>query len=110
MTELEGPPSRVLKKATVPLVHAYECRRFYSFLPVPITAICAGLPIGGEGSCLGDSGGPLVCKREGKNQWDLIGLVSGGEGCGHGYTYFSNVVDNRQWIIETAELASLVNL
>ena len=109
LTGLESPSSEVLKKVTVPLVHAYECRRFYSYLPIPINAICAGLPFGGGGSCLGDSGGPLVCKREGKNQYDLIGLVSGGKGCGHGYTYFSNVVDNRQWIIETAELATLVN-
>ena len=98
-TALDKPVSDVLKKAVVPLVHVFECRRFYPQLS--LATICAGLPIGGDGTCPGDSGGPLACKRRGKHQWDLIGLVSGGKGCGHGYTYYSNVVEYRQWIIDT---------
>ncbi len=98
-TGVNKPVSDVLKKAVVPLVHLYECRRVYELIAE--ATICAGLPVGGDGTCPGDSGGPLACKRPGENQWDLIGLVSGGKGCGNGYTYYSNVVDNRQWIIDT---------
>ena len=106
-THLNKTVSTVLKKGVVPLVHPFECRRFYP--NIPRNAICAGLPSGGDGSCPGDSGGPLACRRSGKkNKWDVIGLVSGGTGCGQGYSYFSNVVENRQWIIDTAELNELV--
>ena len=101
---LEGSPgvSDVLQKATVPLVHSSLCRDQQGSSSLPKNVICSGFLKEGPGACTGDSGGPLACKRDGKDQWALIGVVSGGSGiCGEGYTHYVNIVSHLDWIRKT---------
>lgn len=74
-------------------------------------ALCAGTlaPDGsieaGKDSCQGDSGGPLTREEDGSRR-SLVGVVSGGKGCGAGkpavYTRMSHYVD---WIVSAKAVA-----
>ncbi len=73
-TAVDGPASRYLLKATVPLVADQDCTNSYpAYLPAAM--VCAGVPEGGVDSCQGDSGGPLIVDGR------LVGITSWGEGC-----------------------------
>lgn len=73
-TAMDGPSSRFLLKATVPLVADADCTTSYSAYQ-PASMVCAGVPEGGVDSCQGDSGGPLIVGSR------LVGITSWGEGC-----------------------------
>jgi trypsin len=73
-TAENGPPSRFLLQASVPLIADAACRTAYPAYK-PEAMVCAGLPEGGVDSCQGDSGGPLVVAGR------LVGITSWGEGC-----------------------------
>ncbi|CAF0751877.1 unnamed protein product [Adineta steineri] len=67
------------------------------------TQICAGLEI--ADTCKGDSGGPLMYFSLVKHQFELIGIVSYGTGCGHAnhagiYTRVSAYLDWIETIIK----------
>ncbi|CAF0806727.1 unnamed protein product [Adineta steineri] len=69
------------------------------------TQICAGLEIAGKDTCKGDSGGPLMYFSLVKHQFELIGIVSYGTGCGHAnhagiYTRVSAYLDWIETIIK----------
>lgn len=73
-TAENGPPSRFLLQATVPVIDDAGCRTSYSAFSAQ-AMMCAGLPEGGVDTCQGDSGGPLVVAGK------LVGITSWGEGC-----------------------------
>ena len=51
-----------------------------------------------RGSCKGDSGGPLTTKDE-KKRTTLVGIVSGGIGCGRGIPgWYTKVAFHSEWI------------
>merc|ERR1711892_462071 len=61
--------------------------------------LCAGGVLG-EDACQGDSGGPLSVETDG--QHELIGVVSGGMGCGDGVNigFFAEVSSFIDWIAD----------
>jgi secreted trypsin-like serine protease len=73
-TSVDGPASRYLMQATVPLVADADCATAYPGY-MPEAMVCAGVPEGGVDTCQGDSGGPLIV--EGR----FVGITSWGEGC-----------------------------
>ena len=54
-------------------------------------------------ACKGDSGGPLVVQRKNKENYELVGVVSWGFGCGLGVypDIYSRVTSAMDWIMET---------
>uniref|UniRef100_A0A7S3JWA1 Peptidase S1 domain-containing protein n=1 Tax=Aureoumbra lagunensis TaxID=44058 RepID=A0A7S3JWA1_9STRA len=44
--------------------------------------ICAGYEDAGFAPCQGDSGGPLIVQSELDGEWEVVGVVSWGPGCG----------------------------
>merc|ERR1712025_900513 len=51
-----------------------------------------------RGSCKGDSGGPLTTKDD-KDRTTLVGIVSGGIGCGKGYPgWYTKVAFHSEWV------------
>jgi len=73
-TAADGPPSRYLLQASVPLMTDPDCTKPYPAYK-PEAMVCAGVPQGGVDSCQGDSGGPLIVAGR------LAGITSWGEGC-----------------------------
>lgn len=92
-----------LRKVVVPLVSRNSCLESY---PGKITErmICAGYPDGGKDSCQGDSGGPLFIRHE-NGSFNLIGVVSWGEGCARKgkYGVYSNIASVYDWIQDNAK-------
>lgn len=91
-----GPQTRKLQQANVPLVDFGQCKRKYRGLTDRM--LCAGYDQGRIDSCQGDSGGPLVCSQGGK--YFLAGVVSYGKGCARrGYPgVYANVSNLKSWI------------
>lgn len=71
-----------LQQVSVPIVANDVCNAPQSYAgEIQEEMLCAGFTEGGSDACLGDSGGPLVVTSE-SGQWQQIGVVSFGEGCG----------------------------
>ncbi|XP_068622390.1 trypsin-7-like [Battus philenor] len=100
----EGKVSCTLQEVEVPVISNEECRKT-KYTPSMITdnMMCAGYPkTGQKDSCQGDSGGPLVTDRKHDKRYELIGVVSWGNGCARVgypgvYTRVTNYID---WIKE----------
>ena len=81
-------------------------RKFDKLIPFGLTPglLCGQGVLNEEGErggpCKGDSGGPLKIKnRDNDDRETLIGIVSGGVGCGHGVpSWFTKVSFYRDWI------------
>ncbi|XP_072045954.1 testisin-like [Amphiura filiformis] len=83
-------PNR-LQEAEVPLLSYEECWNIYltgTTFQLPDGDICAG--DSGASTCQGDSGGPLSCRGD-DGRWHLVGIVSGGIGCGRLPSFFTRV-------------------
>src|SRR5207249_7825654 len=73
-TRENGPTSRYLRAASVPIVADAACAGAYQPFS-PTAMVCAGYPDGGVDACQGDSGGPMVVGTV------LVGIASWGDGC-----------------------------
>merc|ERR1712227_535409 len=61
------------------------------------------------GPCKGDSGGPLTVPSD-ENRDTLIGIISGGIGCGEGYpSWYTKVAYYKNWIDCVIEKSSMLN-
>ncbi|XP_077972000.1 trypsin-1-like isoform X2 [Styela clava] len=97
------PLSNQLREVSIVIVDNNKCQNklnSISIEQVTNNAVCAGIwSEGGKDSCQGDSGGPLFAESS-DGQYDLIGIVSWGIGCGKSkkpgvYTRVSAYID---WI------------
>ncbi|XP_066475312.1 mannan-binding lectin serine protease 1 [Tiliqua scincoides] len=91
-----------LMEIEIPLTDHATCKEVYARLQKAVTEdmICAGEKQGGKDACSGDSGGPMVTLNNQTGQWQLIGTVSWGDGCGLNdrYGVYSNVLLSLPWI------------
>jgi len=101
------PPSRVLRKVTVPTVSNPTCSNLYrdvSGISITSGMMCAGT--GGQDSCQGDSGGPLMCSSSNNATTGFFacGIVSFGVGCGvQRYPgVYTRISYYRKWIDKNA--------
>ena len=104
-----------LQQLTLNYLPDAQCAKEYGQFYGP-GAICAGtLAAGGsievgKDSCQGDSGGPLTREEDGGKR-SLVGVVSGGKGCGAGkpavYTRLSYYAD---WLIAAKAAAARLRL
>ena len=96
-----GQVASILQKVTVKTLSNIACQNTeYGADKTTITQrmICATNP--GKDSCQGDSGGPLSVLINGANYFELVGLVSFGEGCAKpGYPgVYARVTGALSWI------------
>ena len=77
-----GPQERYLLKAELPFLDDAQCLAEAGSQMKPDVNICAR-PENGRSHCGGDSGGPLV-RRDDRNAWIQVGIVSWGGSCGSG--------------------------
>ncbi|XP_045473663.1 venom protease-like [Harmonia axyridis] len=103
----DGKPSCILQHVEVPVMSNEECRSTnYSSKMISDNMLCAGYPEkGGRDSCQGDSGGPLIVERQDSDhRYELIGVVSWGNGCARpGYPgVYTRVTRYLDWILENS--------
>ncbi|CAH2085620.1 unnamed protein product [Euphydryas editha] len=79
----EGKVSCKLQEVEVPVLSNQECKNTkYTSSMITNNMLCAGYPkTGQKDSCQGDSGGPLIAERKHDHRYELIGVVSWGNGC-----------------------------
>ncbi|XP_053674146.1 transmembrane protease serine 9-like [Anopheles nili] len=103
----DGKPSCVLQEVEVPVLSNEVCSTQTNYTASMITdnMLCAGyLGVGEKDSCQGDSGGPLIAEREDK-RYELIGVVSWGNGCARPYYpgVYTRVTRYLDWIRENSK-------
>ncbi|XP_058270914.1 granzyme K-like [Hemibagrus wyckioides] len=78
-TKIETPKSSdTLQEVEVTVIDRELCNCYYNSKPnITVDMLCAGNKQGNKDACWGDSGGPLECQKS------IVGLVSGGNGCGN---------------------------
>ncbi|XP_072949817.1 transmembrane protease serine 9-like [Epargyreus clarus] len=100
----EGKVSCTLQEVEVPVLSNEECRKTkYTASMITDNMMCAGYPkTGQKDSCQGDSGGPLIVERKHDKRYELIGVVSWGNGCARpGYPgVYTRVTNYLAWIRE----------
>ncbi|XP_012510847.1 PREDICTED: transmembrane protease serine 4 isoform X2 [Propithecus coquereli] len=101
-----GKMSDVLMQASVQVIDSTRCNAEDAYQgEVTEKMLCAGIPEGGVDTCQGDSGGPLMYQSD---QWQVVGIVSWGYGCGSPSTpgVYTKVTAYLNWIysIRKAEL------
>ncbi|XP_008581906.1 PREDICTED: transmembrane protease serine 4 [Galeopterus variegatus] len=93
-----GKMSDTLLQATVQVIDSTRCNAGDAYQgEVTKEMICAGHPHGGVDTCQGDSGGPLMYQSD---QWQVVGIVSWGYGCGGPSTpgVYTKVTAYLNWI------------
>ncbi|XP_073993114.1 trypsin-7-like isoform X2 [Rhodnius prolixus] len=99
----DGTPSCLLQEVEVPVMSNEDCRANTSYHPKMISdnMMCAGYEEGLKDSCQGDSGGPLIRER-GDKRYELIGVVSWGNGCARpGFPgVYTRVARYLNWIVD----------
>ncbi|KAL0881591.1 hypothetical protein ABMA27_001420 [Loxostege sticticalis] len=103
----EGKVSCTLQEVEVPVISNQECRSTkYTASMITDHMLCAGYPgTGQKDSCQGDSGGPLITERKSDKRYELIGVVSWGNGCARaGYPgVYTRVTHYLDWIRENTK-------
>ncbi|KAK4293236.1 hypothetical protein Pmani_034048 [Petrolisthes manimaculis] len=102
-TSSGGSAPNTLREVNVPVLSNKACQNTgYGSSAIFPTMLCAGRT--GRDSCQGDSGGPLVV-RDGGGNYDQIGVVSWGYGCGdNGYPgVYTRVNSYLDWIKANTE-------
>ncbi|NXC40167.1 TMPS4 protease, partial [Penelope pileata] len=96
-TQQHGKLSETLQEAEVRLIDTQSCNHTAYHGEVTQKMLCAGLPQGGVDTCQGDSGGPLLYAG---GHWQLVGIVSWGQGCGTPSTpgVYTSVRAHLDWI------------
>lgn len=75
-----GKMSDTLLQASVQVIDSARCNAEDAYQgEVTEEMLCAGIMEGGVDTCQGDSGGPLMYQS---GQWQVVGIVSWGHGCG----------------------------
>lgn len=90
--------SDTLLQASVQLINHTRCNAEDAYQgEVTKMMLCAGIPEGGVDTCQGDSGGPLMYHSD---QWQVVGIVSWGHGCGGPSTpgVYTKVTAYLNWI------------
>ncbi|XP_038391936.1 transmembrane protease serine 4 isoform X1 [Canis lupus familiaris] len=93
-----GKMSDTLLQASVQLINHTRCNAEDAYQgEVTKMMLCAGIPEGGVDTCQGDSGGPLMYHSD---QWQVVGIVSWGHGCGGPSTpgVYTKVTAYLNWI------------
>ncbi|XP_022124821.2 trypsin-7 [Pieris rapae] len=80
-TEEGGSVSSTLQEVHVPILSNSECRETTYGSRITENMICAGYDEGGRDACQGDSGGPLHVRNTTTEAYEVVGVVSWGEGC-----------------------------
>ncbi|XP_037697539.1 transmembrane protease serine 4 [Choloepus didactylus] len=93
-----GKISDVLLQASVQIIDSTRCNAEDAYGgEVTEKMLCAGSLEGGVDTCQGDSGGPLMYHSD---QWQVVGIVSWGQGCGDPHTpgVYTKVTAYLNWI------------
>ncbi|KAM4828255.1 transmembrane protease serine 4 [Thomomys bottae] len=93
-----GKLSDMLLQAMVQVIDSTRCNAEDAYQgEVSEKMLCAGIPEGGVDTCQGDSGGPLMYHSD---QWQVVGIVSWGYGCGGPSTpgVYTKVTAYLDWI------------
>lgn len=93
-----GTMSDTLLQASVQVIDSIRCNAEDAYQgEVTAEMLCAGTPQGGVDTCQGDSGGPLMYHS---GQWQVVGIVSWGHGCGGPTTpgVYTKVTAYLSWI------------
>ncbi|CAG9837834.1 unnamed protein product [Diabrotica balteata] len=98
--DTSGHLTKDLQYITVPVREREICNEIFN-TTLDQSQFCAGVSAG-EDSCNGDSGGPMMWKRkESKDKYFLIGVVSYGlKKCGTGPAVYTNVPYFLKWILD----------
>ncbi|XP_012862740.1 transmembrane protease serine 4 [Echinops telfairi] len=101
-----GKMSDALLQASVQVIDSTRCNAEDAYQgEVTEKMLCAGILEGGVDTCQGDSGGPLMYQSD---QWQVVGIVSWGHGCGGPSTpgVYTKVTAYLNWIytVRKAEL------
>ncbi|NWU67833.1 TMPS4 protease, partial [Pterocles burchelli] len=96
-TQEHGKLSETLQQAEVKLIDTESCNQAAYHGEVTEKMLCASVPEGGVDTCQGDSGGPL---QYGGQHWQVVGIVSWGQGCGTPSTpgVYTSVRAYLEWI------------
>uniref|UniRef100_A0A8C7AJB8 Transmembrane serine protease 4 n=1 Tax=Neovison vison TaxID=452646 RepID=A0A8C7AJB8_NEOVI len=93
-----GKLSDTLLQASVQVIDHTRCNAEDAYQgEVTEQMLCAGILEGGVDTCQGDSGGPLMYHSD---QWQVVGIVSWGHGCGGPSTpgVYTKVTAYLNWI------------
>ncbi|XP_034521516.1 transmembrane protease serine 4 [Ailuropoda melanoleuca] len=93
-----GKISDTLRQASVQVIDHTRCNAEDAYQgEVTEQMLCAGIMEGGVDTCQGDSGGPLMYHSD---QWQVVGIVSWGHGCGSPSTpgVYTKVTAYLNWI------------
>ncbi|XP_049634354.1 transmembrane protease serine 4 [Suncus etruscus] len=99
-----GKMSDSLLQASIKVIDSTRCNAEDAYQgEVTEKMLCAGILEGGVDTCQGDSGGPLMYHS---SQWQVVGIVSWGHGCGGPSTpgVYTKVTSFLDWIYSVRKL------